>query len=278
MNPALIVRPVFFISDRTGITSENLGHALLTQFTEFQFELHSLPFVNSTDKALKAAADITNAAQRTQTRPLVFSTLIDNTYRTIITETQAYIVDFFDTYINPLEQELKTQSIQASGKSHGIINEDIYMSRIDAVNFTLRNDDGLNIKEYNNADIILTGVSRSGKTPTCLYLAMQFGLKAANYPLTEEDLCKDRLPDILQPYRKKIFGLLINAERLCTIRNIRKQNSDYASFNQCQKETRMVKSLLDNEIIPYIDSSHISVEEIATSIIQIMKLTRPSIY
>ena len=121
-------------------------------------------------------------------------------------------------------------------------------------------------------------VSRSGKTPTCLYLAMQFGLRTANYPLTEADMLNAKLPKILLPYRDKLFGLMINAERLRTIREIRRQNSEYASMAQCQKETRLINALFQIENIPTIDSSHISVEEIATSIIQLMKIRRPSIY
>jgi len=271
-------RPVFFVSDRTGITAENLGHALLTQFDSIHFEHHSLPFINSEEKAHNAAETINKMAEISQCQPLVFSTLIDNDCRVIIADTQALIIDFFDTFIKPLEAELCTQSTHSTGLSHGISNEVVYMSRMDAVNYALKNDDGVSTKEYKDADIILIGVSRSGKTPTCLYLAMQFGLRAANYPLTESDMETGQLPASLKPYRNKLFGLMINAERLCTIRNIRKQNSDYASFGQCQKETRMIKSLLDIENLPYIDSSHISVEEIATSIIQLMKIDRPPIY
>jgi len=152
------------------------------------------------------------------------------------------------------------------------------MSRMDAINFALKNDDGITTKEYKDADVILIGVSRSGKTPTCLYLAMQFGLRAANYPLTETDMSDGNLPTILQPYRDKLFGLMINAGRLRTIREIRRQNSKYASMAQCQKETRQINALFQIENIQSIDSSHISVEEIATSIIQLMKISRPSIY
>ena len=271
-------RPVFFVSDRTGITAENLGHALLTQFTSLKFKQHSIPFINSEEKAHQAVNTINQAAESFQSSPLIFSTLINNSYRSIIANSKGHIVDFFDAFIKPLELELDTQSSHTTGLSHGISNEPVYMSRMDAVNFTLKNDDGMNTKEYNDADIILIGVSRSGKTPTCLYLAMQFGLRAANYPLTESDLNGSYLPKALKPYRNKLFGLLINAERLCTIRNIRKQNSDYASFSQCQKETKMIKSLLELENIPHIDSSHISVEEMATSIIHLMKINRPPIY
>ena len=173
---------------------------------------------------------------------------------------------------------MNAQSSHAEGLSHGISNEVVYMSRMDAVNYALNNDDGISTKEYRDADIILIGLSRSGKTPTCLYLAMQFGLRAANYPLTESDMASGNLPKLLEPYRNKLFGLIINAERLCTIREMRRQNSKYASIAQCQKETRQINSLFELEKIPRIDSSQISVEEIATSIIQLMKISRPPIY
>ena len=271
-------RSVFFVSDRTGITAENLGHALLTQFSALEFEHHSLPFIDSENKARYAASIINETAQASQQQPLVFSTLIDDTYRRIIAASQANIIDFFDAFIKPLEMVLQTPSSHAQGLSHGISNEVVYMSRMDAINFALKNDDGTSTKEYKDADIILIGVSRSGKTPTCLYLAMQFGLRAANYPLTETDMSGEALPKILQPYRKKLFGLTIGAERLRMIREIRRQNSEYASMTQCQKETRLFNSLLQQESIPHIDSSHISVEEIATSIIQLMKINRPPIF
>lgn len=271
-------RSVFFVSDRTGITAENLGHALLTQFSALEFEHHSLPFIDSENKARYAASIINETAQASQQQPLVFSTLIDDNYRRIIAASQANIIDFFDAFIKPLEMVLQTPSSHAQGLSHGISNEVVYMSRMDAINFALKNDDGISTKEYKDADIILIGVSRSGKTPTCLYLAMQFGLRAANYPLTETDMSGEALPKILQPYRKKLFGLTIGAERLRMIREIRRQNSEYASMTQCQKETRLFNSLLQQENIPHIDSSHISVEEIATSIIQLMKINRPPIF
>lgn len=271
-------RTVFFVSDRTGITAENLGHALLTQFSAVRFEQHALPFIDSEAKAQRAAELIDQYAQKTQTKPLVFSTLIDNTYREIINRCSAHIIDFFDTFIKPLEAELCTPSSHAEGLSHGINNETVYMSRMEAVNFALHNDDGASTREYQDADVILIGVSRSGKTPTCLYLAMQFGLRAANYPLTENDMLDGSLPAALQPYREKIIALKINAERLHMIREIRRKGSPYASLMQCQKETRMMDALLKQENLSYLDSSYISVEEIATSIIHKMKIHRPAIY
>ena len=271
-------RHVFFVSDRTGITAENLGHALLTQFSSMKFEHHSFPFIDSEDKAHLAARAINQTALTSSQQPLVFSTLIEDNYRKIISNTQSHLIDFFDAFIKPLEVELCMPSSHAEGLSHGISNERVYMSRMDAVNYALKNDDGISTKEYKDADVILVGVSRSGKTPTCLYLAMQFGLRAANYPLTEGDMTHGKLPETLDSYRDKLFGLMINAERLRAIREIRKPNSNYSSLKQCQKEIRLIKSLLEVENIRCIDSSHISVEEIATTIIQMMDINRPPIY
>lgn len=271
-------RSVFFVSDRTGITAANLGHALLTQFGSIKFVHHSLSFINSEEKAKSAAQTINNTAKTSKQQPLVFSTLIDDNYRNIISHTNAHIIDFFDTFIKPLEAKLRIPSGHAVGLSHGISNEVAYMSRMDAVNFTLKNDDGISTKEYLDSDVILIGVSRSGKTPTCLYLAMQFGLRAANYPITDADMENGDLPKTLLPYRDKLFGLMINAERLHNIREMRRQNSTYSSIGQCQKETRLIKSIFQREDIRHIDTSHISVEEIATSIIQRMGIDRPLIY
>lgn len=271
-------RPVFFVSDRTGITAENLGHALLTQFSSMNFEHHSMPFIDSKEKAYTAAETINQHANKSLTKPLVFSTIIDNEFRNIIAKTDSHLIDFFDAFIKPLEIELCTPSSHAEGLSHGISDERTYMSRMDAVNYALKNDDGVSTKEFKDADVILVGVSRSGKTPTCLYLAMQFGLRAANYPLTETDMVNGFLPKSLQPYRDKIFGLMINAERLRAIREIRRQNSTYSSLAQCQKETKLIKSLFEHENIRRIESSRISVEEIATSIILMMDIDRPPIY
>ncbi len=273
-----VTRAVFFVSDRTGITAENLGHALLTQFSSVKFEHHSMPFIDSEEKAHSAAKTINAIAKNSAHKPLVFSTIIDKTYRNIVANTQSHLIDFFDTFIKPLEIELSTKSSHTEGLSHGISDERVYMSRMDAVNYALKNDDGISTRDYKDADVILIGVSRSGKTPTCLYLAMQFGLRAANYPLTESDMSNGNLPDSLKPYHDKLFGLMITAERLHAIRQMRRHNSQYSSLAQCQKETRLISSIFDAENILCIDSTHISVEEIATSIIQRLKIDRPSIY
>jgi regulator of PEP synthase PpsR (kinase-PPPase family) len=271
-------RPVFFISDRTGITAETLGHTLLTQFASIDFAHHTLPFVNSPEKAREAVQQINKAANQTNMTPIVFSTLIDDESKEIINESKAEIIDFFGTFIMPLEDILDTESSHTIGLSHGISDDTRYMNRIDALNFTLLNDDGVSTKHYPASDIIVVGASRSGKTPTCLNLALQYGVRAANYPLSTEDILNGTLPGLLAPYRGKIFGLTISPTRLQRIREKRRPGSTYASIKQCQEEVRTIEALFHHEEIPYIDTSNVSIEEICTTVMETMKLKRRSIH
>ena len=233
-----------------------------------------MPFITSDDKARRAVRDITEAGEKSGQRPIVFSTMVKDDYKPIIAQCDAHIIDFFDAFIMPLEQELAIQSTHTSGLSHGISNEAVYMSRIDAVNYALHNDDGITTKHFNSAEIILIGASRSGKTPTCLYLGLQHAIRAANYPLTDVGVGHHKLPPVLEPYREKLFGLIISPDRLRSIRELRRPGSEYASLAQCQKEVREIKALYDQEGIHYVDTSHVSVEEIAATILQQQKLKR----
>jgi regulator of PEP synthase PpsR (kinase-PPPase family) len=267
-------RTVFYLSDRTGITVETLGHSLLTQFDGIQWRKVGIPFLDTEEKAIEAVEQINLMAALDGCRPLVFSTLINPEVRTWIEKAECTIYDFFDTFIGPLEQELGQQSSHAIGRSHGLHNNASYTKRISAINFAQANDDGISAKNFADADIILVGVSRSGKTPTCLYLAMQYGIYAANYPLTEEDMNTSTLPAIIRPFRNKLFGLTITAEQLQRIRQERKPNSRYSSLSQCQQELEWQHSLYRRENIPFIDTTAISIEEIATTIINRSGLKR----
>lgn len=258
-------RRAFFISDGTGITAETLGNSLLAQFDSIKFERITLPYVDTMDKALKAVEQINQAFEHTGEVPIVFDTIVDEAIRKVIDESNSLNIDIFSAFLAPLEAELKVESSYSVGKP-SIETSDKYSARIDAVNFALDNDDGARTRYYDDADIILIGVSRSGKTPTCLYLAMQFGIKAANYPLTEEDMDDAQLPKILKPYRDKLFGLTIDPDRLAAIRTERKANSRYASLKQCYWEIDEVESLYQIERIPYLSTTARSIEEIATRI------------
>lgn len=267
-------RTVFYLSDRTGITVETLGHSLLTQFDGIQWRKVSIPFLDSEDKAREAAEQINLMAQLDGCRPLVFSTLINSDVRKHIECADCAIYDFFDSFIGSMEKELGQPSSHAIGRSHGLHNDASYSKRISAINFAQANDDGISTKSFAEADIILIGVSRSGKTPTCLYLAMQYGIYAANYPLTEEDMVDSKLPRILHPFRSKLFGLTIAAEQLQRIRQERKPNSRYASLAQCEQELEWQQNLYQRENIPFINTTAISIEEIATTILNRSGLKR----
>jgi len=266
-------RTVFYVSDRTAITAETLGHSLLAQFDGMEISQQTFPFVDTEEKAKDVVRNI-NQTAKNGARPVVFSTLIKPDLRQIILTADAVVIDLFDTFIKPLEAEFKTRSSQNIGQ-HPALFRDLDV-RIDAVNFALSNDDGVSTKDYDKADVVLTGVSRTGKTPTCLYLGLQFGIYAANYPLTEDDLLIEykKIPGVLVPYRDKLFGLTINAERLQKIRSERRPNSRYSSLHQCQQEVAMAEFLFVSKNIPFINVTTMSVEEIAATILHRVRLKR----
>ncbi|TJZ73994.1 posphoenolpyruvate synthetase regulatory kinase/phosphorylase PpsR [Chitiniphilus eburneus] len=267
-------RTAFFVSDRTGITSEMLGHTLLTQFEDVQFHRVTLPFVDTLDKAREAVEQIRQQARLDQCRPLVFCTMIDEDLRAAFQIEEAFTLNFFEAFIGPLEHELRRKSSHTVGKSHGIANFEEYKTRIDAVNYAMIHDDGVMPRDLSDADIILIGVSRAAKTPTCLYLALQYGIKAANYPLTPEDFGQHTLPRLLLPYRNKLFGLTIDPERLAQIREERKPGSKYASLDNCQFEVNEAEALMRHVGVPYLASTTRSIEELATTIMHRAGLTR----
>ena len=261
-------RPVFFISDGTGITAETLGHSLLAQFPDTRFRPHRMPFVDSPDKARDCAMKIRDAAVETGLRPIVFNTLVDPDAVAGLREADALFLDLFEKFIEPLENELGQRSTHAAGRFHGIAESQDYKRRIEAINFTLTHDDGVSHADLAEADVILVGVSRSGKTPTSLYLAMQFGIKAANYPLIPEDFERRQLPPALVPFRSKIFGLTISPDRLAEIRSERRPNSKYASIENCRAEVAEAEAMMRRAGIRWLSTTTKSIEEIATTILQ----------
>ncbi|WP_035051466.1 posphoenolpyruvate synthetase regulatory kinase/phosphorylase PpsR [Andreprevotia chitinilytica] len=267
-------RTAFFISDRTGITAEMLGHSLITQFEDVNFRRVTLPYIDTPEKAHEAAEQVRRQAVIDACEPIVFSTIVDDQLRSLIHVEEALTLDFFEIFIGPLEKALGRESSHTVGKSHGIVNFEEYKNRIDAVNFALAHDDGVMPRDLNEADIILIGVSRSAKTPTCLYLALQYGIKAANYPLTPEDFGNHTLPKLLLPYRTKLFGLTIDPVRLSQIREERKPNSRYAAIDNCQFEIGEAEALMRHVGVPYLSSTTRSIEELATSIMHTAGLTR----
>lgn len=273
--PRPTLRTVFFVSDGTGITAETLGHAVLTQFEQLQTRQQRLPFIDTPAKAREAAVRINEAHARDGLRPIVFSTLVEPEVADALrADTSGYVVEMFKAFVEPLEAELDMKSTHTMGRSHQISDSKQYKNRIEAINFTLAHDDGQSAKGLAEADVILVGVSRSGKTPTSLYLAMQYGVKAANYPLIPEDFERNTLPSALPQHKGKIFGLSIAPERLSEVRNERRPNSRYASIENCRYEVDAAERMMRREGIQWLSSTSKSIEEIAATIMQYVKLDR----
>ncbi len=270
--PETASRTVFYVSDGTGITVETLAHSLLAQFPGTRFRQHREPFIDSAEKATACLVKIRQARADDGLRPVVFMSLVDTDVANIVRDTDALVLDMFDRFIVPLEQELGERSTHTIGRFHGVAESQDYKKRIEAINYTLAHDDGITDADLEQADVILVGVSRSGKTPTSLYLAMQFGVKAANYPLIPEDFDRGILPGNLEKHRAKLFGLSIDPERLRQIRQERRPESRYASLGNCHFEVDAAQKLMRREGIRWLDSTTKSIEEISATILQEVRL------
>jgi [pyruvate, water dikinase]-phosphate phosphotransferase / [pyruvate, water dikinase] kinase len=260
-------RIVFIVSDGTGITAETFSQSILAQF-ELPFRQVRMPFINTVDKAHQAVREINDYAKSSGLEPIVFTTLVDTEVNAIVSEANCVMMDMFQTFIVPLEQALGVKSTHAIGRFHNNADTESYKNRIEAINFSLAHDDGQSNQNLADADVILVGVSRSGKTPTSLYLAMQYGLKSANYPLIPDDFERNQMPPDLMPFRKKLFGLTIDPMRLSEIRNERRPGSNYAKIENCRYEVSSAEAMMRKQGIPWLSTTNKSIEEIATTILQ----------
>lgn len=261
---------IFYVSDGTAITAETVGHSLITQFDDIHFEEVRIPFIDTIEKAQAAANQIAAASDNCQ--PLVINTVVDLELRKIIHSGGGLKLDPFNRLLRKIEDTLHIKRSPAVGKAHGISNSKVYGARIDATNFALSHDDGVSVN-YKEADIILLGVSRSGKTPTCLYLALQYGVKAANYPLTPEDLDRLKIPDHILDYKEKIYGLTIDPFRLSQIRAERRPHSEYANLRNCQHEVSDAEHIYQRNGIEFLSTTDTSIEEISGKVLLALNLT-----
>jgi len=276
--PPEIQRTVFIISDGTGITAETFSHSVLSQFEEVPFKQVRIPFVDNLEKADAVIQRINHVATTKEGQPIAFTTLVDPVLSARVKTANALFLDLFAGFVEPLEQHLGIPSSHSVGKSHKGGSSQKYRNRIDAINYSLSHDDGQFVKGLGQADVILVGVSRCGKTPTSLYLAMQYGVKAANFPLIPEDFERGTLPSTLHPFRDKLFGLTIQPERLAEVRHERRPRSEYASLAQCRHEVAQAERLMRIESIPSLSTTTKSIEEISTTILQEIKLEQHTGY
>jgi hypothetical protein len=271
-------RTVFFISDSTGITAQTLGQSVMAQFEHLEFKKVVIPYVNTIEKAEETVLRINQTFDNDGIQPLVFDTIVDKKIRTVLAESRGFLMDILSTFLAPLETLLQAESSYTVGKARGKTTDTNYRNRINAMHYAMDNDDGASTSRYEDADLILVGVSRCGKTPSSIYMALQFGIYTANYPITEEDLDELSLPKSLQAHRNKLFGLTIDPERLCVIRTERRANSRYSSQKQCEHEVREVEALFRRFGIPFVDTTHLSIEEIATKILSESGIERSGQY
>lgn len=262
---------VFFISESTGITAKSLGESLLSQFPNVRFIRHHKPFLNSPEKAQKLADTFAKLSIKSGNKPLVFATMPDEEISHILNHSSCHFYELFRPYIRKISHDINVAPTHRSGISHGLINHQSYDNRMDIVNYALTHDDAMTLNDLNHADVILLGVSRSGKTPTCLYLALHFGLRAANYPLTEEDFSNDDFPLILKDNKHKLIGLTISAQRLASIREKRRTGSQYASLNKCKIEIAHALDLYNRYGLEVFDTTSSSIEELSARIIQLIR-------
>lgn len=259
-------RTIFFISDGTAISAETLGQGLISQFEGLHFRKVRLPFVTTAARAHECVAELRRAAARDGVRPIVIATLVDPAIAEVLREADALFVNFFETFIAPLEQELGRRSSHTIGRLHSTADRQQYFDRMEAINYAIAHDDGMTANGLEQAEVVLVGVSRSGKTPTSLYLALQYGIKAANYPLVPEDFERGRLPGALERPNLRLYGLTITPERLHEIRTARRPGSRYAALDNCRYELDQAQRLMHRHGIRCFDSTTRSIEEIAALI------------
>ena len=274
MTSTPIVRTVYIVSDSTGITAETFSQSVLSQFEEVDFKPVRLPFVDTLEKAAEVAMRIDRSAQEAGVPPIVFSTLVNPDILARVRQANGIFLDLFGTFVSHIEQALGLKSSHSIGRSHMQANSEKYRNRIDAINFSLAHDDGQFVNQLDQADVILVGVSRCGKTPTSLYLAMQYAIKAANFPLTPDDFERGTLPSTIAPHRAKLFGLSIQPERLAEVRNERRPNSRYAQLEQCRYEVAEAERMMRREGLSWLSTTTKSIEEISTTVLQEVGLDR----
>lgn len=264
-------RNVYFVSDSTGITAETLGSALLANFPTIGFARQTIPFVDTVDGARNVVAEIDRASTGGHP-PLVFTTIKAAEVRAVISGADAVIIDLLAGHLLDLERVLDTTASAQLGQYHAVGDAERYFARMRAVEYAIEHDDGQSSRALDIADVVLIGPSRCGKTPTTMYLALQYGLLVANYPLTDDDYPADGLPPALAEHASRCFGLTTTPLRLSQVRHERRPGSKYASLEQCTRELRRAEDLYRRNRVPFLNSSTKSVEEMSAVIMQAMHL------
>ncbi len=264
-------KDVYYISDSTGILATNLGQALLCQFPEINFHEEHLPFIRTVEEARQALAYILESSGGR--RPIVFSTIMDREIMAVFDVPEVEFFDAYELFLSRLEECLEARALRVPGFSRQADNVTM-ARRVEAIHFTLDHDDGVRPSEYDQAQVILLGVSRTGKTPASVYLATQLGLKVANFPLTGDTLARGQLPEGVLGNLRRAVGLTTRPEVLQQVRRKRYPDSRYASLTTCIDEIEQAKRVFARYRLPVVDTAGKSIEEIATQVLQELGISK----
>lgn len=264
-------RAAYFVSDSTGVTAETLGNALLANFPGIRFLKHTIPFVATEAEARSVVAGI-DADAAAGREPLLFITVKNATLRGILSRSRSNVIDLLAGHLTELERALGVTASEQLGNYHGLGDTERYFARMRAVEYAIEHDDGQSSRALDQAEVVIIAPSRCGKTPTTMYLALQHGLRVANYPLTEDDFPGEGLPRSIAKYRDRCFGLTTTPLRLSQVRHERRPSSQYSSLEQCTIELRRAEDLYRRNRVPFLNSTTKSVEEMSAVIMQTMKL------
>lgn len=262
---------IYYVSDSTGILAETLGRALTCQFPAISFTEHTFPFITTVEEAQQTLEQILR--ESSGLRPVIFSTLMNPDVRDIFDHANVEFFDGFASHLNRLADCLEAKPLRVPGYTHH--QEDTELdARVEAINYCMAHDDGSKPNEYDQADVIILGVSRAGKTPVSVYLATHMGIKTANFPLTTEYLSTYHLPDQIIKNKDRAVGLMATPEILHQIREKRYSNSNYAKISTCREEVQQAQQTFLKYNIPYISSSKKSIEEISAQICKELAIER----
>jgi len=264
-------KDVYYISDSTGILVTNLGQALICQFPEVNFSEEKFPFIRTVAEAKKTMKHIMERSGGR--RPIIFSTILDPEIRVVFDIPEVEYFEAYGQFLERLESCLETSAVREPGFARN--PSDVTMSkRVEAIHFCLAHDDGTKVSEYDEADIILLGVSRAGKTPVAVYLATQVGLKSANFPLTAEYLNSYRVPEMIRQNLNRVVALTTSPEQLRSAREKRYPGSRYARLSTCKEELKLAEQIYLKSHIPIVSSAGKSIEETATQVMQVMGISK----
>ncbi|TYC89974.1 pyruvate, water dikinase regulatory protein [Novosphingobium sp. BW1] len=255
------------LSDSTGETLEMIAKAALAQFDDTEVLRHFWPMVRSQQHLDRIMGEIS-------TNPgLVFYTLVNENTRSRLEETCQKLglpaIAVLDGVTDALEALLGQEAKGRPGRQHRL--DDAYFARVDAIQFTIAHDDGIAWEDWEEADIVLAGVSRTSKTPTSIYLANR-GFKVANIPIVPESPPPPSLYGLKRPL---VVGLTTAPERLIQVRRNRllslsqSPDTDYVQTEKVESEVKYARRMFADNSWPVIDVTRRSIEETAAAVINL---------